>query len=193
MVLNEHYGSVINCSESQETMMMTFCIPNRRACPRNLSMSAVLALGAAALIHSPSACADTPTQAIQAVCDRAAESYGRQDLAGFIAMYSPGYIVKSVEGHKANFRQVQSGMGIIFAKNGGKTTAHCTVSRVVVQGDQARAVMQWRYVILHSRSASAPAYTIIRGYEASSIWKKLAGGWKETSADVTHNFLDYRR
>ncbi len=139
---------------------MTFCIPNRSACPRILSVSAVLALGAVVLIHSPGACADTPAQAIQAVCDRAAESYGRQDLAGFMAMYSPGYIVKNVEGHKGNFRQVQSGMGIIFAKNGGRAKAHCTVSRIVAQGDQARAVMQWRYVILHSRSASAPAYTI---------------------------------
>ncbi len=150
------------------------------------------ALGALA----PAIHADTPAQArqaIQATCDRAAASYARRDLVGYMAIYSPDFSLRSVEGHKSAFRQVQSGMKIIFARNGTNTMSHCTVSQVVPQGDGARATVQWHYVVHRSRSASAPACTITRGYKAVAVWKKLPGGWKETSADVIRNdYLEYR-
>lgn len=167
-----------------------------RALPAAISAVIVLALIPGTLALTPIARADTPAQmrqAIQAVCDRAAASYGRRDLAGFMAMYSPDLLVRNVEGNPATFRQLQSGLKILLARNGPNATGRCTVSQVTPQGLGARAVLHWHYLIHRPRSKSAPAYTIMRSYEATAVWKKLPGGWKEASADVTHNVIEYKR
>lgn len=161
-----------------------------------LPASIVLALMAGDLIPAPTARADTPAQtrqAIQTVVERATASYGRRDLFGFLAMFSPNFVVRSVGGRKETFRREQAGIASLFARNDYTAAAHCTVSQVVLQGDQARAIMHWHYVTHFSRSAAAPAYTVVRDYEDQATWKKLPGGWREVAADQTHDTTDSKR
>lgn len=175
---------------------MVFCVPNGNGLRRALSVYIVLVLSPIFLTYLSTARADTPAQArqgIQAVCDRAAASYGRRNLSGFMAMYSPNCVLRNVVGRKENFRQNQAGIAEIFAGNGYSSTAHCTASQVIPQGNQARAVLRWHYITRHSRSASALAYTVVRDYEEHSVWKKLPGGWLEMAADMTRDTVDYRR
>ncbi len=148
----------------------------------------------AVLLYPFLARADTPAQtqkAIQAVCNCAAASYDRRDLSGFMALYAPNFTEKSVPGRKSNRLQLIAGAAIIFANNDEKPTSSCTVSQVVSQGNQAKAVLHWHHVTHSLRSALA--YTVIRDFQAQTLWKKTAGGWLEASADVTRSIIDYRR
>lgn len=136
--------------------------------------------------------ADTSAQtqkAIQAVCSHAAASYGKRDLSGFITIYAPDFTVRSVSGRKSNFRQNIAGIANSFAKDNIRANAVCAVSQVIPQGNQARAVLHWHYISVHS----APAYTLIRDYQEQSLWKKTASGWQETSGDMVSDALQYRR
>ncbi len=176
--------------------MMAFRVPAESPPRRALPVFVVLALAAGVLGPAPDASADTPAQArqaIQAACDRAATAYGARDLAGYMAMRSPTLALRDVQGRKGNFRGEQTGVAGLFARNNYTAAARCAVSQVALQGNQARAVLRWRYVTHFSRSASTPAYTIVRTYEEQTTWAKLPGGWREVAGDITHDTLDYKR
>ena len=138
--------------------------------------------------------ADTPAQtqkAIQAVCNRAAASFDRRDLPGFIALYAPNFTEGSVPGRRSNRLQLIAGTASFFANNNEKMTSSCTVSQVVSQGNQARAVLHWHHVTHSLRLV--PAYTVVRDVQVQTLWRKTAGGWQEASADVTRSIVEYRR
>jgi len=159
---------------------MALCVSNGSGLQRALSASIVLVPCSIFLACPFTAQADTAAQArqaIQAVCDRAAAGYGRRDLSGSMTMFSPVFVLRNVTGRKVNFRQNQASVASAFASDEYSTVAHCTVSEVVPEGNQARAILHWHYITHHSRSASAPAYTIMRDYEERTIWKNpLAAG-----------------
>lgn len=140
--------------------------------------------------------ADTPAQvgqAIQAVCNRATASFGKRDLSGFIAMYSPALTVRSVPGHVTDFRQTQVGFANAFANPHYRGTAHGTVLQVVPQGNHARAVLRWHYVSRYTGSLPSQNFMIVRDYEEQSLWEKSSRGWVETVSNISHDVLDYRR
>lgn len=143
---------------------------------------------------SSTARADTPAQtqkAIQAICSRAAVSYDRRDLSGFMAMYSPNFTEQSVTGRKSNRLQLVSGAALLFANDNVKTTSSRIVSQVASQGNQVSAVLHWHHVTHPLRPV--PAYTKIGDFQAQTLWKKTAGGWQEASADVIRSTTEYRR
>lgn len=149
---------------------------------------AALSAGCAMLSHATAAQVDTPAQvqaALQAACSRSAASDRSRDLTGAMAMYAPNFVTTSVTGRKANFQQVQAGAAYAFARINNHSVGHCTVSQVTTRGDQAQAVLHWHYTTTLSRSASAPAYTYVCDYQEQTTWKKLPGGWRETSAQAT--------
>lgn len=161
-----------------------------------LCASIGLFLSLAALTCPAKSRADTPAQvqkAIQAVCDHSVASTARRDLAGFMAMYAPDFTASNISGRKSNYRQIQAGVASTFARNDYHGVGHCTVSQVVPLGNQARALLHWHYTTVHTRSASAPAYTYTRDYVEQSVWKKLPNGWHETSSQMAHDVIDYRR
>lgn len=121
--------------------------------------SAVVLLGISAFACPAKAPADTPAQvqkAIQAVCDRAVASYGRRDLAGFMAIYSPDFVVSGVIGRKVGFRRNEANIANQFARNDYRGVGRCTVSEVLPDGSHARAMLHWHFTNHHSRSASPP-------------------------------------
>lgn len=175
---------------------MFVCVWETRAWRRMLCVPIGLFVGLAALTCPAKSRADTPAQtqkAIQAVCGHASASNNRRDLTGVIAMYALGFTASTVTGHKSNFRQLQANFAVAFARDNYHTVGHCTASQVVPLGNQARAVLQWRFTDRHARPASASAYTYTRDYVEQSIWKKRPAGWHETSGQMTHDIIDYRR
>ena len=162
----------------------------------SLLSAALIALLGTPTYPTHAAYADTPAQAqkaIQAACNRAAVSYARRDLSGFMGMYSPGYVSRTVTGRRGNFRQLQAGIARAFARENDSATARCVVSQVSAQGGVEGAVVRWHFVTRIGRTASAPAYTLVRDYEEQSVWNKSGGGWRQTSADMTRDTLTYRR
>ena len=175
---------------------MLFCsIPkNARICVLPLA-TALVSIGGF-LASSNSVQADTPAQvqkAIQAACDRATFSYQQRNLAGYNAMFAPEFSAAAVTGRRTNFLQNQANAADAFANNKQTITARCTVSQVVLQGNKAKAILQWHYVSHHFRSASTPAYTITRDYQEQALWKKSSSGWQEVIGQMTHDVIDYQR
>jgi hypothetical protein len=159
-----------------------------------LTVCSLIALSSILFSCSLKVQADTPAQtqkAIQVACNHAAASFDRRDLSGFVALYAPNFTEESVPGRKSNRLQLIAGTASFFANNNEKTTSSCTVSQVVLQGSQAKAILHWDHITRSLRLV--PAYTILRDVQVRTIWKKTAGSWQEASADVTRSVVEYRR
>ena len=140
--------------------------------------------------------ADTSAQVgrtIQTICNRASTSFGKRDLSGFMAMYSPSFTLTSIPGRVTNYRQTQAGVANAFADNHYSATVRCIVSQVFVQGNHAKAVLNWHYVSRYTSNSPSQRYEIRRDYEEQSLWEKSSRGWLEVASDITHDVLDYHR
>lgn len=168
-----------------------------RFCPLRCTATFIaLVFGPVILNYLTPAQADTPAQAryaIQVVCNRAAMSFEKRDLSGFMAMYSRNLTIRSVPGIITDFRQTQSGVTNAFANNHYSATVRCTVSQVVPQGKGAKVVLRWHYVSHYTNGVAVQKYTIVRDYEERSFWQKFPPGWREMSSDIIHDVLSYER
>lgn len=147
-------------------------------------------------ILAPAAHADTPAQtrqAIQRICDQHISSYQRGDTAGFMANRSPDFAERSTSGVTTTLRQEQAWQMKHITRKGLHNVIHCRISDVTLQGSRAKAVLHWEFITYHTRSSSAPAYTLKRNYDEQTTWQKLPQGWLEASADMTRDVIEYKR